>query len=246
MKLISLLGIKTGSVISVVGAGGKTSFIFSLANELRCRYKVLVTTTTKIYAPEKSQYDYIALDDEKHLINNYCISKEKGIYVFGSLIEKENKLSVLKNINLVDICKYFDYVLIEADGSKKKPIKGWRETEPVILENTNVTVGVLNIQVLGKEINDCLVHRLDRFLELTDAHEKQPVELKHLETIVFSHKGLFKNSLGEKILFINKVETPEDNKGAKQLALNITKNNSGRINKIIAGSLKHSTFSLEL
>ena len=45
-----------GGVISLVGAGGKTSLMFRLAHELSLTGdSVLTTTTTKIYVPEPVQ-----------------------------------------------------------------------------------------------------------------------------------------------------------------------------------------------
>ncbi len=246
MKLVDLLCLKTGSVISVAGAGGKTSLIFALARELSSKYKVLVTTTTKIYVPEKEQYDFIAVEEEMALMDKYCLSKEKGVYVFGSLVKEERKLAVLQYKVLPDICKYFDYVLIESDGSKRKSLKGWNSGEPVISINTDVTIGVLDIQVLGKLINEDLIHRLDKFMELTGACGNEAVELSHLEAVVFSDDGLFKNALGEKILFVNKVEKEEDVKLANELANRLVCRNKGKINKIITGSLKNNCYSLEL
>ena len=245
MELKTLLELNECSVVSVVGAGGKTSFLFSLAEELRLKFKVLVTTTTNIYVPQRKQYDFIAVENEKTLVEEYCQSKRKGIYVLGKLINSENKLQALSDIKLTSILKYFDYVLIEADGSKRKPIKGWNDTEPVISGNTTATIGILDIQVLGKEINEDLVHRVDKFLELTGAHRNQLIEFGHLEAVVFSSKGLFKNAAGNKILFINKVEREEDFMSAAKLAQCVYRKGVENINKVITGSLKNNKFKLE-
>jgi probable selenium-dependent hydroxylase accessory protein YqeC len=246
MELKTLLSLKEGSIVSVVGAGGKTTFIFSLAQELRAKYKVLVTTTTKIFVPLRNQYDFIVMDDEELQIEKYCQSKRKGIYVFGTLIDEEEKLRGLSDAKLRNISKFFDYVLIEADGSKRKPIKGWNETEPMISSNTTATIGILDVQVLGKEINEDLVHRVDKFLELTGTHRNQIIEISHLEALIFSEKGLFKNAAGEKSLFINKVEDEEDFISAAKLVQKIYEINKGKINRIITGSLKNNDFKLEI
>ncbi|MDX5709315.1 putative selenium-dependent hydroxylase accessory protein YqeC, partial [Clostridioides difficile] len=49
--------IEKNEIITVVGAGGKTSFINYFANFYRDKLKVLLTTTTKIYVP--NDYDNI-------------------------------------------------------------------------------------------------------------------------------------------------------------------------------------------
>ena len=35
-----------------------------------------------------------------------------------------------------DAVKSFDYIILEADGSKCKPLKGWNNNEPVIYDET--------------------------------------------------------------------------------------------------------------
>ena len=44
--------IKKGDIITVTGGGGKTTLIFKLAEELKNSGKVLITTTTKMFAPK--------------------------------------------------------------------------------------------------------------------------------------------------------------------------------------------------
>ncbi|MDO8941850.1 MAG: hypothetical protein Q7U75_01630, partial [Desulfobacterales bacterium] len=53
-----------GGVISLVGAGGKTSLMFRLAQELSAGGEtVLTTTTTRIFMPEEGQSRCVILAD---------------------------------------------------------------------------------------------------------------------------------------------------------------------------------------
>ncbi len=67
MFISDILNFKKGSIISIVGAGGKTSLMFNLSEELRPNNKVLSTTTTKIYNPDKTYYDFICIGEKKLL-----------------------------------------------------------------------------------------------------------------------------------------------------------------------------------
>ena len=44
------LNIKPGA-LTIIGSGGKTSLLLTLANELSCKGRVIVMTTTKMYLP---------------------------------------------------------------------------------------------------------------------------------------------------------------------------------------------------
>ena len=53
MNLIDTFKISKKDIITIVGAGGKTSLMYSASSLLRKDYKVLVTTTTHIYTRQK-------------------------------------------------------------------------------------------------------------------------------------------------------------------------------------------------
>ena len=129
-------------IITVVGAGGKTSFINYFTQIHRESLKVLFTTTTKIYVPKKNTYDILFMNDtdKKHIS-----LKNSGVVVAGKYINQENKIIGLNFEEISNIEKYFDLILIEGDGSKKKSLKGWRENEPVIYPKSNKVIGIVDI-----------------------------------------------------------------------------------------------------
>ena len=70
MTLKEALGLKKGKMVSLIGAGGKTTTLFFLARELwEEGGKVLVTTTTKIFKPAKPHVHKLFLvQDPKALV----------------------------------------------------------------------------------------------------------------------------------------------------------------------------------
>ena len=107
-----------------VGAGGKTTFIEYLAARAIQRGKrVALTTTTKIYAKEP----YI-LTEEKALHGRPDMPSYLRI---GRSLEG-GKLTGVTFDEINRLGELFDLVLIEADGSKRLPLKYPAEYEPVI------------------------------------------------------------------------------------------------------------------
>jgi len=240
MKLSNYIGLVKSDVLSIVGAGGKTTMLFKLSEELRGRSKILVTTTTKIYLPAIDKYDFICTDTNALL---KCFSiKENGIYVLGTGINDENKVMGLSYKDLDKVLPHFDYILIEADGAKEKQLKAWNEFEPVIYGKTTKTIGIIDVQALGIVVNEDSVHRSKIFCEITGAHEGEIVKIEHLVELILNPEGLFKGAKGEKILFINKVEEPNDLILAKLLAAEIKLNPRTLIDKVIIGSLNTNTY----
>lgn len=242
MKLIDLLDSDKCRIISIVGAGGKSTLMYTLSDELRDNNKVLVTTTTKIYLPEKKQYDYIALND-KEFYSIRC-SNNKGVYIYGVCINEENKLIGPEAEIINQQQPYFHYILIEADGSKRKPIKGWKDNEPVVCSSTQTTVGVLSIDAIGKTVNEDNVHRVEEFTKITGSTKYEKITVEDMCSVICHPNGLFKSARGEKILFINKVEREIDKFIAEILLNNILENNKNYIDKTIFGSLKNKDYEI--
>ena len=100
------------------------------------------------------------------------------VYFCG--IEQGKKLSAPPPGVIDRLCNDFDVVLIEADGSKRRAIKGWNDTEPVIHPRTTKTVGLISTRTLGKPVNEAWVHRPERFLNITTAKMNKPLRLTHI------------------------------------------------------------------
>lgn len=240
MKLSSILEIEKKSIISIVGAGGKTTLMYTLAKELKNENKVMVSTTTKIYCPSKEEVDFIAIGEEYNTIRN---NKAHGIYAYGKFINDENKLIGIEKEEASKYVNDFDYTLIEADGSKRKQIKGWNSTEPVICNETNITIGVLSLGALGMKINNEKVHRLKEFQKLTNCKIGNDIGIEEFINIIFNENGLFKYSKGEKVLFLNKLDKVNE-EDLRILISEINKRNNKYINKIIVGSLKDKYYKI--
>ena len=237
--LNEIFNLNKGDVVSIVGTGGKTTLMFQLGKELKNQYKALLTTSTKIYKPKNENYDYIYTSIEDYKYDNI----KKGITVLSKDINYENnKLIGIDDKELEEVINDFDVVIIEADGSRSLPLKGWKKHEPPILNRTNKTIGIIPINVLGKKINEDEIYGYEEFknfLSCEDIIDKEVVG-----RICTSSDGIFKNSRGKLYLYINKVESDEDLKEAFDLANYLKNNISGNPFdfKICCGSLKKGEY----
>ena len=246
MNLINVFDIKNKDIITIVGSGGKTSLMFSISSLLRQDYKVLVTTTTNIYVPDSRtvEFDKFCLIDDEEL-KNIIKNDKTGVYVIGSKIINNLDKPKLRGLTfeMIDkIAHFFDIILIEGDGSKEKPLKGWLDNEPVVYDKTTKTIGVIDINSIGLDINEDNIHRLDNFLDMINDEKSSKVKVKHLKNIVLNKHGLFKLSKGEKILFINKSESIKNKTNASLLIKEIKDENSYYIDNFVYGSLINNEF----
>lgn len=187
-------------IISFVGGGGKTTAMFSLAEELKnLGKKVLVTTTTNIFVPSEDSFDSLLLKD----IN--LENPDKGtITIFGKdIIDGKIKGPNLDSLDKIIERDLFDYCLIEADGAKRKPIKAPASHEPVISSLTTKTIGIIGLDALHKNIIE-ISHRSEILMKLLDKNHYEKIEIEDIVNLVLHNQGLFKASKGQKILLLNK------------------------------------------
>jgi probable selenium-dependent hydroxylase accessory protein YqeC len=197
-------------IISLVGAGGKTSIMFDLAKAFKQhQLRVLVTTTTKIYFPEPYLYDdlfYVKIPD-------FFSPQSKSITVAGSSFDQStNKIIGFDFKTIQQLVSMFDVVLIEADGSKQKDLKYPKNDEPLIHPDSTLVIGVIGLNCLGKPINAETVHRHLLFTESLGYFENQIIQLNMLFDLINSPTGLFKNTPQEsqKICVLNQLDEQQD------------------------------------
>lgn len=218
--------------VSLVGAGGKTTLINKLTESLRKKKKILVSSTTTFIKPEITMYDF--MDYAYHKDYDLGSINRPGIYIIGKGKNLEDLVFGLSTEDIENLADGFDHTIIECDFSNGRPLKGFRDHEPKIPSTTDITIGVLDIQSLGLMVNATNIHHLDKYLELTGSSIGSLVTIGHLAEIVNDKMALFKNAVGKKVLYINKVEKEMD----EALALNLFETiDLSDIDLVIEGSL---------
>ncbi len=243
-KISEIFNIKKGDIISIVGSGGKTTLMFELAKELKKQYKVLVTTSTKIYEPSCDNYDYLYTNIEQYTKSRYLHKqKENSLTVISKDIDVSKKKLIGLNDECLDlVINDFDLVLIESDGSRNLPLKGWKEHEPSILLKTNKTIGVIPINMINRKINKDYIYGFEEFIKIIG--DTSFLDEQAIGKVCSSKSGIFKNSRGKLYLYINKTDDKQYIEDSLSLSKYLIKNIVGRPYnfKICFGSLKMGEF----
>ena len=202
------------AVIAFVGAGGKTTAMFRLAHELKVLgKKVLVTTTTNIAQPEPDQCDVLMLEGCADTAQ-FADIKPGTVLCLGGGLKNVGKVCKVQSIEPAFIDelynkRFFDYILVEADGAKRKPIKAPADHEPVIPSSTTVVIGVIGLDALDKSIDEETVHRSNLFCSLTKKKAGNTIDQASIVELIRDDNGLFKNvpDIAKKIVLLNKADT---------------------------------------
>ena len=178
LKLHVALGISSGDVVAFVGAGGKSGAILAISGELtQAGMKVLVAPTTKMLLSEGDRIGPLITSEdagELRAKTEEALSGDPAVVVGSGMLSK-NRVGGVDPGWVGDLAPLADVVLIEADGSRRRPIKGTAEHEPAIPDSTTLVVAVGNVQALGTPVDEEHVHRPEIFSKLTGVEPGQSI-----------------------------------------------------------------------
>ena len=242
--LIDTLQLKTRGVISLIGAGGKTSLMFRLAKEVAGSGKtVLTTTTTKIFMPDPDQSPVTIIEaivDElikklKSYLNHY--------HHFSAGRERDAATGKLNGFSLDTIndlwqANLFDWIIVEADGAKRKSLKATGSHEPVVPRATSHLILVTGLDAVGKSLDDKHVHRAGVFSDNTGLGLGKPIDEHAIATSIGIEvkKATALRQPTFNTIFLNKADTPDKIASGRKIAGLLQTNQN--INQIITASLK--------
>ena len=170
MKLYKALGIGRGEVVAFVGAGGKSSAILQAAHELKEEgVKVLVAPTTKMFVSEAKRVGRILTSEDRDELRREVaeVLSVEGAAVVGSSILSRDRIGGVEPSWVPLLAPEDGVTLVEADGSRRRPLKGTAEHEPFLPEGATLVVAVGGISALGEPLEEERVHRPEVFSELT-------------------------------------------------------------------------------
>jgi probable selenium-dependent hydroxylase accessory protein YqeC len=243
----SAFSITGGEIISLVGAGGKTTLMFALARELSAPGKlVITTTTTKIFEPSASLTEQLIIEeDEYKLIGllNHIPGKYQHVTLAKSRLFPNKLIGISPEfVALLKSLESVSHIIIEADGASQRPLKAPNETEPVIPEKTTLVIPVVGIDALGRPLNGDVVFRAEIAARLLDMPLGQIITPKIIARLLTHEKGIIKGTPANArvVPFINKVDSKADLEKASGIAREILAAGHPKIDKVVIGQANKS------
>jgi probable selenium-dependent hydroxylase accessory protein YqeC len=171
LKLHLALGISSGDVAAFAGAGGKSSAILTIADELsEAGMTVLAVPTTKLLVSEAEKLGLLVTSEDANELRakaREALSGGASGVVVGSGLLSKNRVGGVAPDLISSLVSLADVVLVEADGSRRRPIKGTAEHEPVLPDTATLVVAMGNIRAFGMPVDEEHVHRPELFSKLT-------------------------------------------------------------------------------
>ncbi len=198
--------------IALAGSGGKTTALFQLAR--RFPPPVIVTTTTHFGLDQLASADrHFVIRDQDDLLALEG-GMVNGINLLSGLQGEDERVLGLSSHQMDRVRDFADRkgvpLLIEADGSRRLPVKAPAEYEPAIPDFADMGVVVVGLSGCGKPLTPEWVHRPERFSALTGLAPGDRITPGALVSYLLSAEGGLKNipSGARRVVLFNQADTP--------------------------------------
>jgi len=214
--------------LALVGAGGKSTALFQLAREFLLPNPVEATrqvtskaTTVVVSATTHLAVAQAALADRHFVITGAAeidaLAKElpAGVILFtGAEVDRGRLAGVTPDVldRLFFLAEAYQLpLLVEADGSRLRPVKAPAAHEPAIPPLVDSVVVVAGLSALGKPLTSEWVHRPEIFAELSDLASGSLITPDALVRLLSHPGGGLKNipASARRVVLLNQADTAE-------------------------------------
>lgn len=239
MEIRRALALARGESLAVVGAGGKTACLFTLARELDP--PVCLTTTTHLGAWQAKcadRHHILQLEDNPDGVQ---LAADSVTLVTGPE-DGTGRLTALPPDALVrlrgSLADRGIPLLIEADGARQRPLKAPAGHEPVIPLWVDRVVVMAGLGGLGKPLTERVVQRPDRFAALSGGAVGEPIAVEGLTRVLGHPKGGLQGipDGSRRSLFLNQAERAALTSRGGRIARRLL----DRYDRVLIGSIRHS------
>ena len=243
-SLKNILLLEDRGLISLVGAGGKTTLMFSLAKRMKdCGKTVLTTTTTKIFVPAislspatvVSEAPKVLLPEIKRLL------KLHGHVSAGAgYLKEHDKIRGFASEMIARLWQSgaADWIIVEADGAAGRPLKAPASHEPVIPAVTSHLVAVAGLSAIGLPLDERHVFRTDRYAALTGLSSGETITSSSVAAALLHSEGIMKGAPCEvqRFVFLNKARREDLHETGEEIAALLQEGCRGKLKRIFIGS----------
>lgn len=237
LNLLQALRAGQAARIAFVGAGGKTTALFQLARQLQAAGAgtILLTTTTHLAVSQLELADRILEATSREQIAALDASLPAGVIIVHGGLQGERVSGLTDELFAALFAaadRHSNPILVEADGSRQRPLKapgahepaipgvnhfraldlaGRESGDPRLKGGLDCVVVCAGLSGLGKPLDSQWVHRLDSFARLSGLESGAEITAVGLARVLSHPQGGLKNipTGVRRVALLNQADTPE-------------------------------------
>lgn len=214
MDIVDALDARSG-LTCVVGAGGKKTTLYALANRLD---RAVVTATVRIPIFDSSVESVLVTENPVEAL------RDVGTWPVGVVPEREREDRYLgydlSTVDAIAESGIAESVLVKADGARMREFKAPDEDEPQIPSRTGTVVPIASAHVVGKPLTGERVHRPEYVARIADIAVGETVRAEDVAAVLASERGGLKDlpEGATAIPLVNKVDDEADEEIGRDIA----------------------------
>lgn len=216
ISLVERIGIGDPELISIVGAGGKSTILFMLGRDLAASgSRVILTTTTMMAADQITEPT--CWSDGSAIVDAALVPGSPLFVVTGRIPGKVTGPSP-ETVDSLFAETRADYVIVEADGARSMSIKAPADHEPAIPSASTTVIVVAAVDAIGHPISE-VAHRPGLVASLAGVGEDDLLTTKHAATVLLHPDGGMKGvPANARVVMALTKATPATEEPARDLA----------------------------
>ncbi|MFH2038929.1 MAG: selenium cofactor biosynthesis protein YqeC [Chloroflexota bacterium] len=231
--------------IAFVGAGGKTSALSILSQQLPKPLVVSTTTHLGTWQTGFADQHFILSDEPDWEIIEDNFSTGITLITQNPVRDRLQGLSIDQINRLYQICEDRQFpLLLECDGSRQLPLKAPGKNEPPIPQFVDTVVVVAGLTGLGKSLDEDTVYKPEIFSRLGNLPIGHTISLGTLGQVIVHQQGGLKNipNNAKRILLLNQADQPRLQIQAGKLAKIVQSNFNSIIVAELSRNIVHTVF----
>jgi probable selenium-dependent hydroxylase accessory protein YqeC len=200
-------------IFSLTGGGGKTTLLYALGLALAALgRRVVCTTSTRLARPDPADTNVpplLELQDPRDIL----LPAVPCVKLAGRPADAdEGKLHGYSAEEIDDLLQrgVAEFIIVEADGAKRRPLKAPADKEPVIPGLSAAVLAVVGLSALDQPFSASLVFRPAIFAALSGLELGQSLTAAAVAQVILHPLGLFKNTPSQagRLVFLNQADLP--------------------------------------
>lgn len=211
MTLLEALRADSG-VVCAVGAGGKKTTLYTLAERAAARGgSTVVTATVRIPIFDQHVERVVVTDDPVGAAED----ADESEWPLGLVPEREREDRYrgyeTGAIDALAAADAADLVLVKADGARMREFKAPAEREPQLPDAADTVLPIASARMVGKPLSAEHVHRPEQVAAITDRELGEPVQPSDIAAVLASERGGLKGvpDGATAVPLLNKVDDEE-------------------------------------
>lgn len=216
MDLAGALGLGERELVAFVGAGGKKTAMAHLVRQATERGRRVGYTTTT-HMPPPADVPLIVHEHASALLAELEDAESPLAFAEDYVENPERAETKLaghdpSTIDHVFDAGRFDWLLVKADGARRREFKAPGPDEPMIPGGATHVVPVASVDAVGRSLDETTVHRPERIAAITGLEIEDEITAETIGTVLASEDGGCKGAPADAAVtpMVNKADTERE------------------------------------